>query len=337
MSESADLLLYAISGRGSMRWESFKRAFHTLRRTVGEGTPAGNDDIEPRLQLLQCVRSLGGLGHCDFDFSGSGVVYVAPPALVRLPWGGTITAVLSGARTEATVDRMRKAVSSSGVELEISASPSSTFGVPRCISAKAIAVSAMGVFASEAGVEFIEKPPAWQIANFSAHIEDFSDQLNWLPATPPDWESCAFDPVSLRFNGQVCETDEIRLTRHEHRGRWQYALWKDGMRASADLDWARYAVAESRGLQLACYDVRSCVLAVPAAAPLPTPLARAACLCSGHPPARSFSSSRSPGIVQTDQLMNLHRGVPVAIAELIAEKLGLQLRHTLVKPAIRAL
>ena len=95
MYENSDRLLFVLSGRGKMGWQSFKSAFDTLLRQAVEGE-ASLQKLVPRWALLNCVRTLEGMGHCDFDFDQGNAVFIAPPVLARLPRSGLAVAVLTG-------------------------------------------------------------------------------------------------------------------------------------------------------------------------------------------------------------------------------------------------
>lgn len=321
MCDGRENLLYAISARGALSWSSFKKLFHTLRQRSVLERAGTNSVADPHKMLLRCVRVLGELGHCDFDFSDAGTVYAAPSVLFRLPVGGEPLAAFGGSRTPALVEALSVIGSRHSVDICFIPAPKDSFGIPQTITVQGRSPSTLASFAEELGIEFLQEPPAWQIAHFSGGIEGYMDSLHWLPASCPDWNSCGFDPERLQFAGFFDDRDELRMTRHKDRGRWHFALWKDEMRASASRDWGQFAVAASRQAHMLAYDARQCVFAVPSASPLPQPLARAVALCSGKPALSQLASPAGLDIAGDVRYFNFYQGVPPAIAHLVASQL----------------
>ena len=328
MCDTSDCLLYALSGRGAMRWPSFKSAFHLLRQRLSGESVQNMEDPSPRHLLLRCVRALSELAYCDFDFDDTETVYVAPPFLARLPVGGHVSAVLVGARTPSLVADVHEMARQHGLTVNERISQGTAFGVPRSVTVDAPTPEELGRFAGQLGVAYSNDPPAWHITHFASGVPDYLSTLSWLPATEPAWSECGYDPQALSFSGFCDESDELRLTRHEERGRWKFALWNNGRRANANLDWSRFAIASIRHSRLIAYDIRRCLFAVPAACPLPPPLARAIALCSGRPAIRRFLPDLVLDIEQDRRLYDFYENVPLAIAEIVAEKLGQRLIHS---------
>ncbi len=320
MCDEADYLLYTVTARGKISWLGFKKAFyylhraHTNKHQMAEGP-------SPKYLLLQCVRHLQALGHCQFDFSGSGSVFVAPPVLARLPRGGKVKAVLAGARTPALLGDATRAAASVGAKIVVAPAGKSLFGIPRQIAVEAYSPHLLGDVAAGLNVRFDDEPPAWQITKFAGTIDDYLESLNWLHATEPLWREVGFNPHRLGFIGFYDPNDIVRLTRQERHGQWEHALWKDGLRASSDLDWARYVVAGSRSQQLLVYDPVQHVFAVPSGAPLPAPLSSALGLCSGMAPRHVFARPLAVNIETDRRWYDLYQDVPLAIARSIFEKL----------------
>ena len=325
MYESGDRLLFVLSGRGNMRWQSFKGAFETLLSQTGEDE-ARQQEIVPKWALLNCVRTLESMGHCDFHFDHSNTVFVAPPLLARLPRAGLAVAALTGARTPSLLERLHAAAKSNRVRVRVVPPPKNAFGVPASIYLESASQTLLRQMATETGVRLPSEPPAWSFAQFAGSVNDYLASLDWLPASSPDWSRVGYDPSELRFVGLRESDSQIQLSRHEVHGRWTFALWKNGKRAAANLDWARFAVASGRSQQLVAYDADSQVFGVPAVTPVPKPLNRALGLCQGHPPVRSSSPRLSVDVKEERREFDLYEGVPRAIAELVASKLGQELR-----------
>ena len=103
---NSDRLLYILSAKLDLSWTAFKSAFAALYPSIASVRDLEKQNINNK--RLEVVRSLESLGHCDFDFTGNRV-YVAPPALVRLPCAGFPQAVLAGARSPQTLEQIKDA------------------------------------------------------------------------------------------------------------------------------------------------------------------------------------------------------------------------------------
>ena len=326
MYEDSDRLLFVLSGRGTMRWQSFKSSFDSLLRLTG-GEQAAQQNFVPRWALLNCVRTLEGMGHCDFDFDQSQSVFVAPPLLARLPRAGQAVAVVTGARTPSLVERLRAAAKIIRVHVRVVPPPKDAVGIPSSIYVESPSEARIRKLSAGLGIRFPSEPPAWRFAQFAGSVNEYLESLDWLPTPAPDWSRFGYDPTALGFMGLHENDSCLRLSRHEVHGRWTYALWRNGKRATANLDWARHAVASELSQRLIAYDPGAQVFGVPFAAPVPKPVSRALGLCSGHSPTRSRSPRLAVDIIEKRRVFDLYEGVPRTIAELVAAKLGQGLRH----------
>ena len=326
MSDEYDRLLFVLSGRGTMRWPSFKSAFTALLQQLG-GEQVTQQDLVPKWALLNCVRTLEGMGHCDFDFDRSHAVFVAPPLLARLPRAGQTAAVLTGGRTRGTVQSLRIAARKSRVRVRVMPPPKARVGIPSSIYVEAPSEARIRKLSAELGVCFPHEPPAWLFANFAGSVNEYLESLDWLPSSEPNWLRFGYNPTALGFTGPHEDHARLRLSRQELHGRWTYALWRNGKRATANLDWARHAVASGLSQQLIAYDPGTQVFGVPSATPVPKPLNRALGLCSGHWTTQSYSPKLTVDINEERRVFDLYEGVPQGIAELVAVKLGQELRH----------
>ena len=325
MSEDRDRLLHVLSARGLMSWDSFRRAFDTLLQQAG-GTYSSEQKVAPKKAMQSCIRALDGMGYCEFDFRNENKVFVAPPLLARLPRAGFVVAVLTGARTPALIGRVHDAAKSNHARVRAMPPRGDSFGVPSSIFVESSSTVRLRQLSANIGIEFPTEPPAWTFAHFAGSVSEYLSSLDFLPASEPDWSKSGYDSQALSFTGFEEADSRLSLSRHELHGRWTYAVWKDGRRAAADLDWARYAVASERSQQLVAYDPQTLVFAVPAPAPVPKPLNRALSLCSGNAPLSSFSPGVRVDIRKHRRFFSLYQGVPQAIAELVAAKLGQDLK-----------
>jgi hypothetical protein len=318
MLDRSDHLLNAISSRGSVSWQAFKDIYYEVKSALSGAN--GISQPARRYEVSVCARRLQSLGHCDCDFSGSGTVYAAPPVLARLPFSGRVLAVLAGARTAAQIEAFAAAAKREGAELSIRHADVAAIGVPSRIIVECASPSALSQLAANTNTHYTEEPAAWQIASYAGSVGEYVESLEWLPATDPRWDESGFNPDKLSFTGFYDQSDSLRLTRQEVYGRWVFALWRGGMRANANVDWARYAVANLRGTRLMAYDPRNSIFAAASGAPIPSPLARALVLCSGQLPEAASSIKLTP---REAALRNCdcYHNVPKPIADLVFAKL----------------
>jgi hypothetical protein len=252
--------------------------------------------------------------------------------LARLPRGGAAAAVLVGSRTPDLLNDLAIAAARSNVSVEIGDGPAAVNGAPRRVVVEGLALTSLRDIAGRVGVRFEEQPPAWKIAQYSGSVDEYMQSLEWLPATPPPWAQVAFDPRRLAFAGFYDPTDVLRLAREDRFGRWEYSLWANGQRAGADLDWARFAIVNTRRQQVLAYDIRRAVLVAVAGIPVPFPLCRALALCSGSGPQRAYAPSIDLGLDAARRTCDFYYAVPPEIASVVFDKLGQHPYHISILP-----
>lgn len=325
-SEGSDNLLYVISAKNEMSWESFKKDLHALYIHQSGNIAPEQEEIKSIKTLRNpIVRALSSLGHCDFDLSAENRkrVYIAPSALVRLPSAGFPQAILAGARSPNTIQQLSDACHSVGthINLEIKEQPSELILIPKRVAVQAEDVRELEAMASSLSIPFLETPSAWSLLHFAASIDDYLATLKWSNDPELNWKKETFEPNSLQFK-TIEETDtNIRLSRYSHRSRNTKIcyFWREGSCTEIDLDWGRYAVLQALRRNVLIYDKRRFTMAVPARANLPRLLERALTLCSGY--AAKFEK-KLPSCFPEIQGFNLFYDIPPPIAEMTAAKLG---------------
>jgi len=320
MSRDSDQLLYVISAKNEMSWDSFKEAFNYLYTLQVDSIDREQDEIKSK--RFQTVRALDVLGYCDFNFNEN-KVYAAPPVLVRLPCAGFPQAILAGARSPQTIQKLLDACKPIGlhIHLEVTEQPGESILVPRRVAVQVEDVRELEAIAKSLGIAFMETPSAWSLLHFAASVEDYLATLQWSnDPEPTTWKCQTFDPSSLQFRS-FQETDiDVRLSQYRHpvQNTQVHYLWKEGRCTTIDRDWGRYVVLKALRRNVLVYDQRRFIMAVPVGAKLPRLLERVLTLCSGYVATFVERLSYSPEI----KGFNLFRAIPPQIAEMAAAKLG---------------
>lgn len=347
MYRDSDELLYVISAKKEMSWFSFKQAFNYIYNlTKTTSSDNGDDDIEKKIS--QTVRILNSLGHCEFDFTDNHrKVYIAPPALVRLPSGGFPQAILAGFRTPTSIDKLNIACKSIGkyINIDVTEQSRGLILVPKRVLIQTEDVSELQEIATKLAIDFIETPSSWSLLHFSASLDDYLINCNWSNQPELNWKKKIFDenilrfilsPTSIRSDTRTRKLD-IHLSQYQHPYRKTkiYYLWQEERCTQVERDWGRYAVLKAANIQVIIYDQRRFIMAVPVGARLPQLLEKILTLCSGYAPilieklplqhlAINSSISKNEMVVTNLNVtgFNLFRDVPPQIAEITADKLG---------------
>lgn len=323
---SQERLLYVLSARKEMSWNSWKETFDALclvqhRQEGSTGTSGSKYDRNAT------ARSLDSLGHCELDFSGNGRVAVAAPVLTRLPQAGLPQAVLCGARSPETVVQLQELCNETGGRLTESDQHASIPLLPRRIMIEADEVNGLHDVARKAGVRFESDPSAWGLLHFAGTLDSMLDQVKWQTESPLNWWAKIFDPKELQWGSlERLPAPNTTLLRYIHPRRQikLHMLVREGRSAEIDLDWGRYAAIRDAGMNVIIYDDRRYRLAVPQSAPLPRILARSLGLCSGYAP--SFLTREEATWANTgDYGYHVYSRIPPQIAHSIAARLGQQI------------
>ncbi|PAP74810.1 hypothetical protein B1759_16675 [Rubrivirga sp. SAORIC476] len=233
--------------------------------------------------------------------------------------GGLPQAVLCGARTVRTVERLREAAEEAGGHIETGHQSAGTALLPTRVVVRADAEETLERVAVASGVGYVNAPPAWHFASMGGDVGDYVASRPPRTGALSEWASATFDPERLAFNPvRVWAPTESRvLGRHVEpiSQRTRFFLWEGSTRKEVDKDWGRYAALSATGARALAYDRRRFILGVPARLPLPRVLARSLCLCSGYAPAVERSL---PGAPYAGQVHLLFRWVPPSLAEAVA-------------------
>lgn len=328
MSEQSDFLLYAISTWREISWPAFKRTFDALyMRSRKNETATSVSLLHDRRRTLQ---ALDALGHCEVEFSESGGrIYVAPPLLARLPICGLPQAVLCGARSPQTANRLLETCKTfgKGIMVKIAVQENNLAYAPRRIIVEAESVEIFSSLAEKLHIGFSEAPPAWSLLHFSGSLQEYLDSRAWRTEQELNWLRRDFDPANLQFHEPPINSSDFRLSSYSEPvrvGLMKHYLWRDGVKAEVNRNWGRYAVLLWHHQNVLAYDAHRMIFVVPTNAPLPRLLARALALCSGYAP--SFVEKSQLAVTSSEQYgFDIFDGVPSDIAEIVAAKLGQKL------------
>ena len=261
-----DLLLAWMAHVAEGPWAAFRRAITNLVQADADGADA--DEMTRRAR-----RTLTDLGHADFFLDGGNSWRVIAPVLAGLPGGNE--AVLCGARNAGLVGELEKAAVAAGCEV----SSDDDFDAPRRVSFIGGA-EALASVSRAARIPFVENLPR----RLAASIVPVGRAIEMAEQDDPpiNWGHSAFDFEELAWS-----THAEGPTAHEYQSKYgvrrHFVDVPDRGLVEMDRRPAVYAAAFIRSVGLATYDAAQRQLFVPLAAPLPTPYARAATLCSGRP------------------------------------------------------
>lgn len=320
MLKSTDELLYVISIKKKISWEEFNKFLELLYNRHQNGN---FDENKIKNNRNKVVNFLQALGHCEFDFCDKNrKVYAAPPVLVRLPLLDSAQAILAGARTPQTINKLRDSCQYFGehIKVVITEQPEPILTPARiCIQAKDVAE--LQEIANVLKIEFSDTPPAWSILHFAASLEDYLAPLKWEKmAELKTLKKGTFDPIYCKFTESDTEVN-TRLSEYKHPNTQQniYYLWQEEKCAEVNRDWGRYVIFKELGINVIIYDKISCILAIPAGARPPKLLERALTLCSGYVP---VYKPNLPDYKSEIRGFYLYRNIPPRMAEITAAKLG---------------
>lgn len=318
MSRAGDELLAVISARQRLPWQSFREAFDVLHARALH-TGSGVDDAAGYVRT-RSIRLLSELGHAEtLPYGASAAICVAPTVLAALPLVGLPLACLCGSRSLRAAADLRAAAGSFGDRVRVitRSQPFSGGYAPAAIHLEATEAELLSEVAKRAEIEYVATPPAWQMLEYSGSAAEYEQQLQWNSDPDPAWPRKDFDPGSLTFRpGGAGAADRLSSFQDPVTRRQIHRLWRSGRATTIDRDWGRWLYLRDLGRSVLRFDELRQTLTVPATAPLPPLLGRALALCSGLAPARQ------PNPDDAALHMDVYGSVGVAVAELLAEKLG---------------
>jgi hypothetical protein len=325
-----DELLFALSAREDVSYSQLREVIENLYLSQSRSGYIDDDREEPVVYTI--AQALEALGHCDFDFrQGGSQVFVSEPFLARLPLGNYPRAVLTGARSTQTVERVAKSVENEeGLFLNVEAQSENLPLLPVRVEIQGDSVERISGLADDLGIEFRSKPVSFLLASGLGSLEEYLETLS-DPKTGEleGWPARRdYDPSDLRFRPDL-RKEGRRLSRYTHptTGQRCYFLFEDNQRVEIDRDWGRYTILKETKLRTIAFDRERARVAIPNGARLPSLYSRALCLCSGFAP--TFLRTEQVSISSILQVSrpekfgyHLYSWVSSRIVETIAEKLG---------------
>ena len=318
MYNNGDILLYALSAWRQTSWRQFKHCFDELQRKSA-GT-AGYDPSETATgHRWRALRELSALGHIDLEFEpGSIQVHIAPPVLAALPGLGSPKAVLCGARSPNFMGDLSEEAQSAGVEVLIDPQASASPFAPTRVELRAEDATWIKMVSDKVGAQYVETAPARLLAQVSISLSDYLERMMWSNDRELNWFCEDFDTERLQFRSPSEIRPDQRLSRYRNprTTMWHYRLWQSNQSAEVDPDWGKYAILATIAQRVLQYSPETRNAFVPIGAPLPTLLARAFCLCSGHCPVVAEEVQSNP--------LGRHlrfNGVPPSVFNKVAAKL----------------
>ena len=316
-------LVYAMSTMGKMTLDKFKRLLDSVY------IPYSLEDSAKGIDIRQLViRTLDSLGYCEFDFE-SGMVYMCPPGLARLPSTGLPKAVLVGARIPDLVERIRRAVKNEQDKARFITLPQRPLGaeIPPLICIEADSTDTLKRISSACGLLCeLDSPANLMFASLSDSLEDVRSKMIFTPHGRNIRNLRFYDVRKLMFfsagrEENRCLTDYVDDVTNRHT----YWYWDGQEAAAVDKAWGVFSVLADSNRGVLLYDNRLQRLAVPTLTPLPTLLARSLTLSTGIPQGIATTGDRGIAGIPPGYIVNVYRGIDNNIADLVAMKLGQKL------------
>jgi hypothetical protein len=317
-----DRLLYAISSRGVMNVSFFEDAFNALFPIKIEG----QKEINYAALMLQTIRFLDALGHCEFDYEKR-KIYICPPALVLLPTSGLPKAVLTGARSPGLLSRIKDVARQyqDSVAYNYVRQVNNYSLIPAAVYLEAIDKKHIVQVASAVGIKCeTGEPAAWCIMNFSAGLDGVRGTIDYKERDDFNWPKRIFSLKNLAFDKFFTQNEGLRRVEYTNPKDQQklHWLWDGSVACEVDRDWGRYLILGSNNVNVILYDEKRFLFAVPATVPLPRLTARALTLCTGFAPAEARLPGQPVRGIPADCSFYIYHAVMPPVAALAAQKLG---------------
>lgn len=309
IANEADQLLYVLSARQKIQWETFKAI---VDKVLVDRLSQSHDLPFLRTQVL---RALDALGHCDCVF-GKGI-YIAPATIVVLPKRDKTVAVLAGLRTPALLAQLEEKCTAAKVTLTCYPQKLATSVTPCTAKFEAESFGDLKAVADAAKLVIDHEPVAWKLAHFAASLDDYKEASVFTQGGEINWRKSDFNPDLQRFGFSSTPGNVLRLSRYldPKKNKFKFWLWRGDQYCEVSPDWARYWVMQECNVDVLYYDKNTAYLAHPVTTPLPRLLERALTLCSGNAPeVRRLKGGKTEYLLFSE--------VPEEVASLIATKVS---------------
>ncbi len=283
----AEKLLYSISSKGSLTFNSFNRIINNLynpnriKKVVDE--PLG-------FIRFRTLRALSALGHIEVNYEKR-KIYTCQPTLSLIPSFGTLRAVLTGARVPVLLDKLRKYVRDNRKKIVYERiSQRSKYGLlPSVVILEVLEQNILQEVAEYSGIKYdFDQPITGTILSFSCDLQTYENQIEVFYESnreePMKWVKHYFSPSLLRFSR--IDYDEnyhklISYTNPDIPSQKMHLFWNNEKSIEVNRDWGRYLLLSKEKKNILFYNSQSLELLVPITVRLPTILERAAVMNSG--------------------------------------------------------
>ncbi len=309
-------MLHILTTRGRIRVPMVREI---VARLSAESARSGEPD---GLRTYKLCRIFDMLGHAELHRGRPGALGIASPHLGKLPMAGKERYVLTGARTEITVDEIQAAAAAANVSMSLhqSAQPVEEPLAPDRVLIEFHDLDGCGRLANALGIGVSQVPSAWTLACFSREMAEFENSLEWHPRDASLRDIEYYDPSLLAFTPTMDAGEGPFVCRSVANTGLMFAVKGPNEARIAEMDLGRYWALFVASVASILHDRKKRLVAVPMAAPLPRLLARSLCLCSGLAPTL-LKGDRRKGT--RDALV--FSEIPPEIADKLAQKLGVGL------------
>lgn len=318
----SERLLYALSSRGSFKLDEF---YDILSREWN--VTDGDERAVQTDKRLECTRFFEALCFAEVDWTQR-KIYASPTGWALLPKPGLPAAVLVGGRSPSLLREIRKRSRSSAknISLHEEARHWMDGAFPSLVLATGSSMDALAEFCAPEGGFNIGEPAAWAISKAGLSLDAVVATMKFTIHGEPNWRRAFFDVEKMRFlpDGKPCGESRFSAYTDPKTQQRLHVIWKDRDGAIISRDWGRYHAFREAGRQVLFYNGVKKAMAIPATAPLPPLLLRAAAMCSARVPVRTFLPMELRGM-KLEMPYNVLLFIPEAVAGMVAKKAGQEL------------
>ena len=285
------------------------------------------EPTNPSLFMWRTLRNLEALGHIEVDDSPSKNVRICASSLLRLPWIGKPSYLLSGRRGLNAEETLQAQIDRQGLEIE-SVSESITIGEgsvsPNRLLLRTGNELQMEELGRSLGIAVDHYPAALRMLSQAGSLDEYESTLkfshpeidgrNPLAIGDPS-EHRIFSRNERRFRHQNPQEPYPKLLRFPKTyGTGKNYSFEKADRSYAEVrpNWGRYLYLREYGANPFIFDSKAQIFFTPFAMPIPLVFDRALTLCSGIP--------GRPSDTREDFIE--YRGVSEELVGLIRNKLG---------------
>lgn len=336
-SALGDTILEYLTCLGDTSYDVFSAAFDWIISKADVMYP--NDNLRWIKQLS--IKFLDFLGHLDYEYS-TRKININKPQLVLIPSKHNVEAILIGARTKNSLQRLINTARGLLINIEVRPQeskldkyllPVTIHLQPAECSTSLEAVDKLCKLAASIDIQFkqIERPeikPAiiqFGLQDFSASITDYKQYMlsnNITDGNDHAWARSTFNMDTLRFEKFDGPLDtSLSFVRYSLKYQKFYQFWIGGTCYNVDENWGAYLMASEQGRNVIFYSGEDRKLAVPRNMQLPRLISESLMLLSGIAPSfKSFEVNRQKIVFQ------LYHNIPKLFAENLFRKFNQEVK-----------